>query len=718
MKNFALKITTASLFAVSAQAATEPAAPPAAPAAEPAPADNAVYRTWTDTQGRKVVATFRGIEGGKVFLQIKSGMVYRLEMDKLSPEDQKIAQTLKPEGLGIPVDPNLAQAAAKIDFLVEAGLKHGDQKPNPLASDEQFVRRVYLDIVGRIPTREEALELINDTSVSKRAKLIDKLLASDGANSNLFNYLADMLRIADVANKGRFYTYEEWLKGKLEQNVPWDRIVHEMLTAEGKLLDNGATGYLLRDAGMRLDNLSLTLSTFLGANVSCAQCHDHPFADWTQKQFYEMASFFGASDTFGAKGANGGGGDKKAMYQAVRSLEDKRMQQQAKNLIRINAFEVEDSDSNDLKLPDDYKYKDAKPGDPVKPKLVTWTKDDTKLNAYREVKIKEPAQLREQFAKWMTAPDNPRFAMTIANRMWKRAFGVAVREPVTDLDDPNAASNPPLLQHLTTEMVRLKFDLKAFMRLVYNTQAYQREATSYEFEAGKPYMFPGPVLRRMTAEQAWDSCATLAVGSAVDHFKSKRAEQYAQAMKIDFKASNLEEQIKNALTAMRDANVAGGGKPGKGGKGKAAMRKRMMKEEEPAEEGDVLTKPPTLGGMVLARASELPQPERDQHFLRQFGQSDRQIADSGSDEGNIPQVLMLMNGDAQAVIGSPRSLVVQTAQKQAAPEQQIESLYVSFFCRRPKPAEVAAAKEAMAGGMGLHDLTWVLFNTREFVFVE
>ncbi|MBL9147026.1 MAG: DUF1553 domain-containing protein [Verrucomicrobiaceae bacterium] len=715
MKTF-FWITSASLIAITAPAATEPPVPSAAP--NSATADNAVYRTWTDTQGRKLEATFRGFQDGEVYLQVKNGYVYKLPLDKLSPDDQKVAQSLKPEGLGIPVDPTLAQAAAKIDFLVEAGLKHKDQKPNPLASDEQFVRRVYLDIVGRIPTREEALELINDTSVSKRAKLIDKLLASDGANSHLFNYFADMLRIADVANKGRFYTYQEWLKGRLQENVGWDKIVYEMMTADGKLLDNGATGYLLRDAGMRLDNLSLTLSTFLGANVSCAQCHDHPFADWTQKQFYEMASFFGGSETYGAKGAKGGS-DKKAMAMAVRSLEDRRLQQQAKNLLRINAFEVEDKDENDLKLPDDYKYKDGKPGETVKPKLVTWSKDDTHLRAYRDVTTKEPAELRAQFAKWMTAPDNPRFAMTIANRMWKRAFGVGVREPVTDLDDPNTASNPPLLLHLTSEMVRLKFDLKAFMRLIYNTQAYQREATSYEFEAGTAYMFPGPVLRRMTAEQAWDSCATLAVGPAVDHFKSKRAAEYAKAMKIDFTASNLEEQIKNALTAMRGAAAAGiGGKGGKG-KGKAAMRKRMMaQEEQGSEDGEILTRPPTLGGMVLARASELPQPEKDQHFLRQFGQSDRQIADSSSDEGNIPQVLMLMNGDAQAVIGSPRSLVVQTADKQATPEEKIESLYVSFFCRKPKADEVATAKEALAGGLGLSDLTWVLFNTREFVFIE
>lgn len=716
MKTTILRIASLAILPLTTHAAGEPPATTVASA----PAENAVYRTWTDSQGRKLEATFRGFQDGQVYLQVKNGYVYKLPLDKLSPDDQKAAQSLKPEGLGIPVDPTLAQAAAKIDFLVEAGLKHKDQKPNPLASDEQFVRRVYLDIVGRIPTREEALELINDTSVSKRAKLIDKLLASDGANSHLFNYFADMLRIADTANKVRFYTYQEWLKGRLQENVSWDKIVYEMMTADGKLLDNGATGYLLRDAGMRLDNLSLTLSTFLGANVSCAQCHDHPFAEWTQMQFYQMASFFGASDTYGTKG-NKGSAEMRQMAMAVRSsLDDRRLQQQAKNLLRINAFEVEDKDENDLKLPDDYKYKDGKPGETVKPKLVTWSKDDTHLRAYRDVTTKEPAELRAQFARWMTAPDNPRFAMAIANRMWKRAFGVAVREPVTDLDDPNTASNPPLLLHLTSEMVRLKFDLKAFMRLVYNTQAYQREATSYEFEAGTPYMFPGPTLRRMTAEQAWDSCATLAVGTAVDHFKAKRAEPFAKAMKIDFAASNLEEQIKGALMAMRGMG-AGADKPGKSGKGKgkAAMRKRMMAQEEQGpEDGEVLTRPPTLGGMVLARASELPQPEKDQHFLRQFGQSDRQIADSGSDEGNIPQVLMLMNGDAQAIIGSPRSLVVQTADKQATPEEKIASLYVSFFCRKPKADEVATAKEALAGGLGFSDLTWVLFNTREFVFIE
>jgi hypothetical protein len=678
-------------------------------------ADNEVYRTWTDSQGRKLEATFRGIENGQVFLQVRNGYVYRLPLDKLSAADQQAAKTLKPEGLGIPADPNLAQAAARIDMLVEAGLKKAEQKPNPLASDEQFVRRAYLDIAGRIPTREEALEFINDTSLSKRAKVIDKLLNSDGYNSHLFNYFADMMRMADQANKVRYHTYQDWLKRQITDNVPWDKIVYSMMTADGKLLENGATGYLLRDAGMRLDNLSLTLSTFIGANVSCAQCHDHPFADWTQRQFFEMASFFGATETLGAR-RSGKSENAAMMRKVVNSMDDKRLQQQAKNVLRVNGMAVEETGTNDLKLPDDYKYPDAKPGAHVAPKLITWSDDKTK-KAYQGVQTKNEEDLREQFAKWMTSPDNPRFAMTIANRLWKRAFGLGVREPVTDLDDPESAANPALLRHLAAEMVRVKFDLRQFMRLLYNTQTYQREATSRELSDNSAYLFPGPILRRMTAEQAWDSCATLVVGADVDQFKSHRGTDYAKVMNLEFgkdtSPETIKTQLENAISGMRQY-------AGKGGtpKNNAKKKKRMMRQETMKEEEDLTLSPPTRNGLVLARASELNQPERDQHFLRMFGQSDRQIADSSSEEGSIPQVLMLMNGEAQKVIGQDDSLVVKTAAAQSTAEQQVESLYLSFFSRKPHTAELSNAVAALNSGLGMSDLTWVLFNTREFVFVE
>ncbi|MBL9133460.1 MAG: DUF1553 domain-containing protein, partial [Verrucomicrobiaceae bacterium] len=527
-------------------------------------------------------------------------------------------------------------------------------------------------------------------------------LNSEGYRSHLFHYFADMLRVADVAQKARFYTYQDWLKGQIAENTPWDKLVFTMMTADGKLLDNGATGYLLRDAGMRLDNLSLTLSTFLGANVSCAQCHDHPFADWTQRQFYEMAAFFGATETYGTRGNKGYG--MQEMRKVLQSIDDKRIQQQAKNILRVNAMAVEDGSENDLKLPDDYKYPDGKPGDLVKPKLVTWADDKTK-KAYQGVQTKNEEDLRTQFAKWMTSPDNPRFAMTIANRLWKRAFGVGIKEPVTDLDDPNASVNPALLHHLAAEMVRLKFDMRAFMRLLYNTQAYQREATSHELADGGPYLFPGPVLRRMSAEQAWDSCATLVVGTEVDKFHAHRGQTYADVMKVNFgegaTVASITADIEKAAQGMRMYGGAAKANP-------KNRKKRPMAAVAGSGDDSVEVAPPVRNGLVLARASELPQPEKDQHFLRMFGQSDRQIADSSSDEGSIPQVLMLMNGEAQKVIGQNDSLVIQTATAQKSPEQQVESLYLSFFSRKPKPDELADAVAAIGSGLTMRDLSWVL----------
>lgn len=682
-----------------------------------APDGNSNFRLWQDNQGRKVEATFRGIEDGKVYLQTRDGRMFDFPLTNLSPEDQQAAATLKPEGLGIQKNTGLAQSAAIIDKGVLMGLQKAGQQPNALASDEQFIRRVYLDLAGRIPTRQETLAFLADTSAAKRANVIDTLVTSDGFSSHMFNYFSDMLRVADDAQKAKFFTYQEWLKEQIYANRPWNEIVREMLVADGKLLDNGAAGYLLRDRGMRLDNLSLTLSTFLGANVSCAQCHDHPFAEWTQRQFYEMAAFFGASDTY----------NRNLPRRMMRDLRDELTQQQyqqARRLFDVNSLAITDGEKNDVTLPDDYKYKDGKPGDAILPKLVTWTPEDRRLKCYQTAeaslkKAEDDSQLREVFANWMTSPDNPRFAMTIANRLWKQVFGVGIKEPVTDLDDPSAASNPLLLQHLGREMVRLKFDIRAFMRLLCNTQTYQREAVTRELALGEPYYFPGPILRRMTAEQAWDSCVTLAIGDKVDSFKLKRAAPYKDVMAFNVSEvtpAQIMEKI-GQMQSMRRMDGALGGGGGKGANAKKKNRRTQMMQPATEDESG-FTRPQMMEGLALARASELRQPERDGHFLRMFGQSDRQIADSNTFEGSIPQVLMLMNGEAQAVLQNPQSLVLATAMGEVETAQKVESLYYSFFSRQPTSAEMTAATQAMDAGLGSADLCWVLFNAREFVFVQ
>lgn len=730
-----LALALAATLAPALRAAPASPPPPQTPAPAPAPDSaaapatapdgNANFRLWHDKQGRPLEATFRGVEEGKIFLQVRNGFVHRIPLENLSPEDQALALTLKPEGLGIPRDPNVAQAAAVIDKGVLMALEKAGQKPNALASDEQFIRRVYLDLAGRIPTREETMAFLADTSSSKRAKVIDTLVAGEGFTSRMYNYFSDMLRVADDAQKAKFFTYQEWLKKQIAENRPWNLVVREMLVADGKLLENGATGYLLRDRGMRLDNLSLTLSTFLGANVSCAQCHDHPFAEWTQRQFYEMAAFFGASETYNR------GGMARTLVRGLREELGQQQYQQARRLFDVNSLAITDGAKNDLVLPDDYKYKDGAAGELVKPKLIMWHENNRRLRCYQDAelalkKADDDSKLREVFATWMTSPDNPRFSMTIANRLWKLLFGVGLKEPVTDLDDPSASPNPLLLQHLGNEMVRLKFDIRAFMRLLCNTNTYQREAVNRELALGEPYYFPGPILRRMTAEQAWDSCVTLAIGSKVDGFKLKRGETYAGVMNLtasEITAEVVKEKLAEMQTLRRagDGALGGPAKPAKNAAAKKKMARRaaMMNATAPAvdEEGD-FTRPEMLLGLALARASELRQPERDGHFLRMFGQSDRQIADSNSEEGSVPQVLMLMNGEAQEVLRDPRSLVLATALEQKSVEERVESLYLSFLSRRPTAEEAAAAKEAFTAGLAPADLTWVLFNSREFVFVQ
>ncbi|HAL71141.1 MAG TPA: hypothetical protein DCP71_05140 [Verrucomicrobiales bacterium] len=267
-------------------------------------------------------------------------------------------------------------------------------------------------------------------------------------------------------------------------------------------------------------------------------------------------------------------------------------------------------------------------------------------------------------------------------------------------------------------MVRLKFDIRAFMRLLCNTQTYQREAVTRELALGEPYYFPGPILRRMTAEQAWDSCVTLAIGDKVDNFKLKRADPYRQVMALnvsEISPAQIVEKLAEVQSMRRMADGALGG----GGKGAAKKKNRRAQMMQPAtEDEDGFTRPTMMEGLALARASELRQPERDGHFLRMFGQSDRQISDSNTVEGSIPQVLMLMNGEAQNVLQNPQSLVLATAMGEAETAKKVESLYFSFFSRKPTSDEMAAATKAFDSGLSSADLCWVLFNAREFVFVQ
>ena len=383
-------------------------------------------------------------------------------------------------------------AAAEIDRLVEANYTKWKIQPNPITSDEVFVRRAYLEITGSIPTLKQTKEFLAARDSQKRARLIDRLLNSSAYASHFYNYWADVLRVSErLSNNVPGRPYAEWIKENLETNKPYDEMVFEMLTAEGKVFDNPAAGYILRDSGMPLDAMNNTVRVFLGTQIGCAQCHDHPFDRWKQKEFYQMAAFtFGTQTRRPAR-------DKQTGKNLVVSLREELQKVDPSfdgggkynRFLQGNLMEVFDG-NNKLRLPHDYAYKDGKPLTIVEAKTI----------------FDPPARLesgespRVAFARWLTSPENPRFAKTIANRLWKKVFGLGQIEPVDDLRDDSVAENPALMDHLTREMVRLDFDMKEYLRILLNTKSWQREASTAEVDSSQAYHFPGPVLRRMTAE--------------------------------------------------------------------------------------------------------------------------------------------------------------------------------------------------------------------------
>ena len=603
---------------------------------------------------------------------------------------------LAPKGNSPQIEPNkkfrmsvdqIKSASLWVDRTVGGALVKNGIKPNKQTDDFVFVRRVYLDVAGRIPTDMEARDFLNDKDPEKRRKLIDQLLISDGYRSHLFNWMADLLRHRGKLRRSNFNHYERWLKDQIAKNTPWNDMVYAMLTAEGTLASSGPTGYLLRDPGMPLDNLSNTLNIFLSANVSCAQCHDHPLADWTQREFYELAAFFGATDVSDR--------DPRKVGNKLKLPDGSISKQDVASAVAQNLARVHTKSAQTLKFPDDYAYSDVEPGSPVDPLLFIWDNEELTV----EVDQTDPAKLRENFAEWLTHKKNPRFAIAIANRLWKRFFGLAVQEPLEDLDDLTKASNPELLQLIGKVMVAADFDFREFQRVILNSKAYQAvsSVTPSSGDAEK-YLFPGPVLRRMSAEQAWDSILALVLGTSLDDYKVDRSNRVTR---YDFPYEQMNpDEVQEKVLLMK--------------------KNGYLKSNQRIVEADFVDgkRPVKMNDEFLLRASELSQPAPDNHFLRMFGQSSRDLVNDSSVEGSIPQSLMLMNGGVQNLLYNRDARLSKMLRRSGDFKSAVQFLFLSFFCRPPTPDEMNTIEQAITEGMKKEDLTWALFNSTEFLFVQ
>jgi hypothetical protein len=639
------------------------------------------------------------------------------------------------------------EAARKIDALLAADWQRLHLQPNPPAADEVIVRRLYLDIAGRIPTLEETREFVGSKDADKRGKLVDQLLASDGYASAMFNYWADILRLTDnTFGRLSAQAYAEYVKRSLKEDKPYDQFVRELVTTEGGVWDSGTIGFYMRDDN-KLDHLAYTVQVFLGTSIICAQCHNHPFDKWTQLDYYGMAAFL--------YGRGRGTGPLETPAQ-LEELRKKRISKEDYNMARNSLRETTNrllyiaiGFTRELPaLPQDYRYSDAKPGQRI----------PTKTMFGREAIPADDLTRTTAFAQWMTSPENPRFSNVIANRLWKKVFGAGLMEPVDELRDSTVASHPALMEYLTRLMIAKKYSLKDYLRVLYKTSTYQRAAGAKELAPGETYHFTGPLLRRMSAEEIWDSLVTLTKGNVdgeiseeneqlhryLDDLKAVMNAFYGMSIETLIEAAkrNAESSIvvrKNALLAQSLEAVKRGDTEAANNLTREARKLEKQNSDEFADailgplvglerlhrvqKGyiDERMKVAESGSLDLSRrASEVSSPARPGHFLRAFGQSDREDISSARSDATVPQALALLNGAALEKLSSPQSRLSQQLAEAATPREKLETLYAALLSRKPNASESALLDAVMRerGEQGISDVTHALLTGAQFLFVQ
>ncbi len=375
-----------------------------------------------------------------------------------------------------------------IDSRVTAAWKKHEVTPAEPATDAEFLRRVYLDLLGIIPTYEETTAFLADESADKRQKLIARLLE----HPRFGLHQAD---VWDMVYFGRnppgFGTrdrdgFKTWLKEQFEKNVPYNVWAGAILRAEGNTVEDGAPMFYVQYKDAPEDATEAITRKFLGVQLQCARCHDHPFDQWSQLDFYGTAAFLARLKVVnvGKKGketayAIGEKNLGEVMFSGPVQQDEvgKKGQPVAPRFLLGEALA-------EPELPDDFKEdRDFKSGKmPAKPKFSR----------------------KDAFADWITSPQNPYFARAAANRIWAQFMGKGLVDPVDNLSPDNPPSHPELLDALTQSLVEHNFDLKWFITEIVSSRTYQLSAAGSS-DAAKPQWFERARYRPLSAEELLES---------------------------------------------------------------------------------------------------------------------------------------------------------------------------------------------------------------------
>jgi hypothetical protein len=503
-----------------------------------------------------------------------------------------------------------------IDELVLRQLQQLNLKPSPRSSDEVFVRRIYLDTIGTLPASLEVREFLASTAPDKRDQLIEHLLGRPEFVDYWTYRWSDLLLLNGTELRpDAIKAYYNWVHDRIAANTPWDQFVREIVTARGSSFENGATNFFaLHQAPEDMaENVS---QAFLGLSIGCAKCHNHPLEKWTNDQYYAFANLFARvrAKGWGGEPRNGDG---------------------LRTLVTLS--------SGDLVQP--------RTGKPQLP---------TPLDA-EPIPFDSPIDRREYAAQWLTSPTNDMFARAVTNRVWKGFFGAGLVEQVDDMRASNPASNEDLLAAAARYLVEQKYDLKALMRVILQSEAYQRSSETLPENAGDTRHYSRYFPRRLMAEVLLDAVSWV-------------TDVPSEFNKIVYPGADI-----------RPTDVYAKG----------------------------------------TRAIQLHDSAVQSYFLQTFGRNQRRITCEceRSDEPSMVQVLHLSNGETlnQKLAAADNRLTRWLAETKSDPDL-LEEIFLTCLSRTPsekESQEILAMLQATAVDdrrTAIEDLVWGILSSREFLF--
>ncbi|MBK9974728.1 MAG: DUF1553 domain-containing protein [Planctomycetes bacterium] len=558
-----------------------------------------------------------------------------------------------------PAEPSDSLTALIDTELAKVWARDGIAPAAP-ATDEEFLRRVYLDTVGVPPTYEEATRFLGEPQAGKRAHLIDALLADERSGLHFANQWALTLVRRDPGPISGGQLFAQWMAAEINAGKGFDSIARAIVTAQGALYDNPAiVPYFADGEGIMLADLTGKLNKALrGVQVQCAQCHDHPYDPaLTQKAFEGFASWFaitkGAVDN-DYQPARAYVMQDPAAVKKVIDLYNKRMTLKPEQRQQVELY---------------WRYIQ-----PSTPDGTTASQDD-------------PAAWRGKYADWLLADQNKQTRRYVANRMWSFAFGTGLVNPVDDFTPLNTASHPELLDALADFLPRNGWNLKALFRAILNSRAYQLSSRKPDPKA-QAWHFAAYPVRQLSAEQF--------LGALLNLLADKQVQDVVKATRETALAKYAEDLAK----AQKDAQ-----------EGKSAPNTQRYKYDP--EGFDKLRKQFEAMPMrwYIARFGA--------GRYAALSQDDEMNASEGF-TGSIDQALVVMNGSFTngLAASTPDSVLGRVTSGFEGTEKRIQALYLHTLSRKPTAAElqrmVKFSQEQDSKQWAGEDILFALLMSTEF----